>query len=227
MPSVAFLVNTTSPGSAPMNAAIRALADSKASVASSANWCAPRCTAALCCSRKARSASITWRGRCEVAPESRYTSGLSSRTVRDRIGKSARSLATSSVAMFRLTLTGLATSSSVTSRSLLGAGGGGGAAGEAHVAVLLQLVGQFRATGLDDPATGEHVHPVRGDVLEDPGVVSDQQYPDVTLGLVPVDALGHHPQRIHVEPGVGLVEHRDLRLEQRELQHLVPLLLAD
>ena len=38
------------------------------------------------------------RGRCEVAPESRYTRGLPSRTVRVRIGKSARIAATSRTA---------------------------------------------------------------------------------------------------------------------------------
>ena len=46
------------------------------------------------------------------------------------------------------------------------------------------------------------------------------------LGAHPVDALGHDPQRVDVEAGVGLVEDRDLRLEQLELQDLVPLLLA-
>ncbi len=50
IPSVAFLVNTTSSGSAPMNAATVARARSYASVASSESWCAPRWTAALCCS---------------------------------------------------------------------------------------------------------------------------------------------------------------------------------
>jgi len=92
--------------------------------------------------------------------------------------------------------------------------------------VGLQLVGQLGATGGGHPAADEHVHHVRGDVLQDPRVVRDQQHPDVTAGPVAVDALGHHAQRVHVEAGVGLVEHRELRLEQRQLQHLVPLLLA-
>jgi hypothetical protein len=38
--------------------------------------------------------------------------------------------------------------------------------------------------------------------------------------------VADHPQRVDVEAGVGLVEDRELRLEQRELQHLVALLLA-
>ena len=42
----------------------------------------------------------------------------------------------------------------------------------------------------------------------------------------PVDALGDGPQRVDVEARVGLVEHRDLRPQQRQLQQLHPLLLA-
>ena len=41
-----------------------------------------------------------------------------------------------------------------------------------------------------------------------------------------VDAVGDDPQRVDVEPGVGLVEHGEARLEQRHLQHLHALLLA-
>ena len=42
----------------------------------------------------------------------------------------------------------------------------------------------------------------------------------------PVDAFGDDLQRIDVEAGIGLVEHREPRLEQRHLQNLVALLLA-
>ncbi len=48
--SVAFFVKTRSWERAPTNAAMVPRAPSYASVASSASWCAPRCTAALCCS---------------------------------------------------------------------------------------------------------------------------------------------------------------------------------
>ena len=41
-----------------------------------------------------------------------------------------------------------------------------------------------------------------------------------------VDALGDDPQRVDVEPGVGLVEDRHLRLEDGHLEHLEALLLA-
>ena len=46
---------------------------------------------------------------------------------------------------------------------------------EALVAVLLELVGQLRAAGLDDAAADEHVHELRLDVAQDAGVVRDQQ----------------------------------------------------
>ena len=48
--SVALRVNTSSWARPPTNPAMTARADSKASVACSARKCAPRCTAALCCS---------------------------------------------------------------------------------------------------------------------------------------------------------------------------------
>ena len=50
--------------------------------------------------------------------------------------------------------------------------------------------------------------------------------PTSRLRLVVVDALRHDAQRVDVEARVGLVEDRDLRLQQRHLQHLVALLLA-
>ena len=41
-----------------------------------------------------------------------------------------------------------------------------------------------------------------------------------------LDALGDDLEGVDVEPGVGLVEHRDLRLQHRHLQDLDALLLA-
>ena len=64
------------------------------------------------------------------------------------------------------------------------------------------------------------------DVAQDAGVVRDQQHAAVLGFGVAVDALADHPQRVDVQAGVGLVEDRDLGLEQRELQDLVALLLA-
>ena len=42
----------------------------------------------------------------------------------------------------------------------------------------------------------------------------------------PVDAVGDDLERVDVEAGIGLVEHRKPRLKQRHLQNLVALLLA-
>ena len=70
------------------------------------------------------------------------------------------------------------------------------------------------------------MHEVRLDVAQDPGVVGDQQHAGLAGVADPVDALADHAQRVDVEAGVGLVEDRDLRLEQLQLHDLVPLLLA-
>jgi hypothetical protein len=48
---------------------------------------------------------------------------------------------------------------------------------------------------------------------------------DVPGGADPVHALADDPQRVDVQPGVGLVEDGDLRLEQLHLEDLVALLL--
>ena len=96
----------------------------------------------------------------------------------------------------------------------------------ALVALGLELLGELRAALLDDLAGHEDVHEVRLDVAQDPRVVGDQQQAGLAGRADPVDALADHPQRVDVEAGVGLVEDRDLRLEQLELHDLVPLLLA-
>ncbi|OUD97467.1 hypothetical protein CMMCAS06_04685 [Clavibacter michiganensis subsp. michiganensis] len=70
-PSVALDVHTISPASTPTKRATFSRASSNSSVARAASVCAPRWTAALRCSRYARSASSTWRGFWDVAAESR------------------------------------------------------------------------------------------------------------------------------------------------------------
>ncbi|WP_156763341.1 Fe-S cluster assembly ATPase SufC, partial [Mycobacterium scrofulaceum] len=70
---------------------------------------------------------------------------------------------------------------------------------------------------LDETDSGLDVDALRADVTQDPGVVGDQQDPAV-LGLrVAVHALADHPQRIHVQPGVGLVDDVQGRLELAQL----------
>ena len=177
---------------------------------SSISWCAPRCTAPLEVVRNSRSASSTCSGLCDVAPESRYANWFPPRITRFRIGKSAR-IASEIRAVDRTD------SRHVRPPSRLG---------EALVAVGFELVGQFGAAGLDDATAEEHVHELRLDVAQDAGVVRDQQDAAVLGFGVAVDALADHAQRVDVQAGVGLVEDRDLRLEQTELQDLVALLLA-
>src|SRR3954470_20243389 len=110
-----------------------------------------------------------------------------------------------------------------------GSGGCGrrrGRAGEAVVALVLQLLGELLAALLDDAAVDEDVHEVGLDVAQDAGVVRDEQNPDLAARADPVDALGDDAQGVDVETGVGLVEDRHLGLEQLELYDLVALLLA-
>ena len=73
---------------------------------------------------------------------------------------------------------------------------------------------------------GEDVDVVGLDVAQDARVVGHQQGADLAVLTDAVDALGDLAQRVDVEAGVGLVEDRDLRLEQLQLEDLVALLLA-
>ena len=93
------------------------------------------------------------------------------------------------------------------------------------VAGCLELLGELRAALLDDPAADEHVHEVGLDVVEDPLVVRDHERAHVGADEL-LHAAGDDLQRVDVEAGVGLVEHRDLRAQHRHLQDLDPLLLA-
>src|SRR5450432_394574 len=141
-------------------------------------------------------------------------SGRPSCTRRSRIGKSLRTNSTSygSVAVMLFT----PFTSGTSSRGL----------GVALVALGLEPVGKLAAALLDDPAVDEHVHEVGLDVAQDPGVVRDEENAAIGLRGEPVHALGDDPQCVDVETGVGLVEDRELGVEQFELQDLVPLLLA-
>jgi Fe-S cluster assembly ATPase SufC len=56
--------------------------------------------------------------------------------------------------------------------------------------------------------------------------VRDEQDARLAPLADPVDALGDDLERVDVQAGVGLVEHRDLRVEQLELDDLVALLLT-
>ena len=82
-----------------------------------------------------------------------------------------------------------------------------------------------RSALCDDLPVDEDVDEVRLDVVEDPLVVHDHER--ARLGADELaDAAGDDAQRVDVEPGVGLVEDGDPRLQHRHLEDLDPLLLA-
>ena len=69
--------------------------------------------------------------------------------------------------------------------------------------------------------------PVGGELLEDPPVVRDDEHAQRRVAPRTVrDAAGDDAQRVDVEARVGLVEDRDVGLEQGHLEDLVALLLA-
>ena len=87
--------------------------------------------------------------------------------------------------------------------------------------------GELHATAADDATVDHDVHVVGLQLVEQPLVVGDEH--DAHRGAVGADltdALGHDAQRVDVETRVGLVEDRDVGLEDRHLHDLVALLLA-
>ena len=95
-------------------------------------------------------------------------------------------------------------------------------------ALRLDRARELGAAGRDDPAVDEHVHDVGGEVVEDALVVRDQQDAELRRGPLRTSSMpaATCAQRVDVEAGVGLVEHRDVGFQHRHLQHLVALLLA-
>ena len=84
---------------------------------------------------------------------------------------------------------------------------------------------QRLVAGARDAAARQHVDLVGHDVIEQPLVVGDQQHAAIG-GAQRIHAARHHLQRVDVEAGVGLVEHRERGLEHQHLQDLVALLFA-
>ena len=70
------------------------------------------------------------------------------------------------------------------------------------------------------------MHEVRLHVVQDALVVRNHEHATVGLLLVAVNALGDNAQCVNVQTRVGLIHHRELRLEQGKLHNLVALLLA-
>jgi hypothetical protein len=70
------------------------------------------------------------------------------------------------------------------------------------------------------------VHELRLDHVQDPLVVGDDENAHAGRLGDGVDPVGHRVEGVDVEPRVGLVEHREPRLQQRHLEDLHALLLA-
>src|SRR5918999_862231 len=79
----------------------------------------------------------------------------------------------------------------------------------ALVPLRLELPGQLRTAGANDPAAHQHVDPIRSDVVQDPLVVGDQQKSETGSPEL-VDPRGHGPESIDIQAGIGLVEDGDL-----------------
>ena len=84
---------------------------------------------------------------------------------------------------------------------------------------------QVFAARSHDASILQHVHEIGLDVIQQALVVGDDD--DRALGGAHrVHPFRNGPERVDVESGVGLVEHRQLRLEHGHLENLVALLLA-
>src|SRR4051794_15641723 len=94
------------------------------------------------------------------------------------------------------------------------------------VALGLEAVGELGPAFLDEASADEDMHVVGLDVTQDARVVGDEERAGGAGLADPVDAGGDDLERVDVETGVGLVEDRELRLQQLELEHLETLLLA-
>ena len=62
-----------------------------------------------------------------------------------------------------------------------------------------------------------NVHAIDVDVLQDAGVVRDDDERAVAGLAVLLDAAGHDAERVDVEAGVGLVQDGQFRLEKQKL----------
>src|SRR5690625_1998715 len=154
----------------------------------------------------------TW-GFCAVAAESKYTTGRPLRPRRCRTGKSARRRCCSAdvTMVFCISLTCLSRRSSV------------------YVAVIafgFEAVSQFGAALFCHLAVDEDVHAVGLDVLQDAGVVRDEDYAHIGFALDVVDALGAHAQGVDIQTRVGFIQHGKAGVQELHLQDLVALLFT-
>ena len=102
----------------------------------------------------------------------------------------------------------------------------GGLALERLEAVLVDPGDKRRVVLADDMALDHHVDAVDVEVLEDAGVVGDDEHGAVAVLAVGVHAMGDGGEGVDIEAGVRLVEDGELGLQQQELEHLDLLFLA-
>ena len=91
--------------------------------------------------------------------------------------------------------------------------------------MLLNLLGEFWTTRLDDTAFIEHMDKLRLDHLQQTVVVGDDDT-GCLRRLEFVHTLCHDTHRIDIKARVGLVEDAQLRLEHCHLEDLITLLLT-
>ena len=93
------------------------------------------------------------------------------------------------------------------------------------VTLLVQFGGKFRTAGFDDSAAQHDVRLVGSVVFQKLFVVRDDQ--DAHPGAADFgDALAGQPNGVGIEAAIGFVEHRESRLQHRQLQNLGPLHFA-
>src|SRR5215207_4139096 len=94
------------------------------------------------------------------------------------------------------------------------------------VALALELLDELRAALLDDAPVVHDRDAVGRDEVQDPLVVGDDEHAEIALAGDGVDAMRDGVERVDVQARVRLVEDRDLRPLERELEDLQALLLA-
>ena len=77
--------------------------------------------------------------------------------------------------------------------------------GEIAVAVPLEFEGKLRPAAGHNATSGHHVHDIGSDVVEKALIVSDNEKASARVAQR-IDAVGHDPQRVDIEPRIRLVE---------------------
>src|SRR3546814_11603450 len=77
--------------------------------------------------------------------------------------------------------------------------------------LALKLMRQLGPARPDDPACGQHMHEIGLHHVQQALVMGDEKHGLVGLAHDAVDAVADHPQRIDVEPAVGLVRSEERR----------------